>query len=263
MEIKDYVLMRKEEIKKAIFSLPKKPHLIIIQVNDDPASDSYIRGKLKDGEEVGALVSLEKLSPTLSEGELLGLINKHNKDPEVDGLIVQLPLPKGISEADVKMAIDPSKDVDGFHPLSPCEPCTPKGIIDYLKFVGFPFRGKNAVVVGRSNIVGRPMAKLLTNADCNVTIIHSKTSPEDMQFYLGHADLIIVAVGHLGFLDTSFTLKSDAYVVDVGINRGDDGKLHGDCVPNLPVKLQTPVPGGVGLLTRLALFENLLEVSTK
>jgi len=263
MEIKDYVLMRKEEIRKRISALAHKPHLVIVQVNDDPASDAYIRGKLKDGEEVGALVTLEKLSPASSEGELLGLINKHNKDPEVDGLIVQLPLPKGISEDDVKMAVDPHKDVDGFHPLSPCDPCTPKGIIDYLKFIGFPFRGKNAVVIGRSNIVGRPMAKLLTNNDCNVTILHSKTTRDDMQFYLGHADLIVVAVGRLGFLDATFRLKTDAYVVDVGINRGDDGKLHGDCLPGLPVKLQTPVPGGVGLLTRLALFENLLEVSSK
>jgi methylenetetrahydrofolate dehydrogenase (NADP+)/methenyltetrahydrofolate cyclohydrolase len=173
---------------------------------------------------------------------------------------VQLPLPKQISENDIRLAINPAKDVDGFHPLSPCDPCTPKGIISYLKSQSFPFRGANAVMIGRSNIVGKPMARLLTKNDCNVTVLHSKTSPEDMRFYVAHADLVVVAVGHQDFLDHSFTYKPTAVVVDVGINRGEDGKLHGDAEPNLPVALQTPVPGGVGLLTRLALIENLLEV---
>jgi methylenetetrahydrofolate dehydrogenase (NADP+)/methenyltetrahydrofolate cyclohydrolase len=261
MEIKEYVSMRKLEIAQAIVALGRKPRLVIIQVNDSPASDAYIRGKLKDAAEVGADAILDKLAPTTEQTVLLKLIEKYNEDPSVDGLIVQLPLPKQISEDAVRLAINPKKDIDGFHPLSPCDPCTPKGIISYLKEEGFPFRGKNAVVIGRSNIVGKPMGRLLTKNDCNVTTLHSKTTREDMEFYVGHADLIVVAVGHQAFLDHSFPLKPDAYVVDVGINRGEDGKLHGDCEPGLPVKLQTPVPGGVGLLTRLALMENLLEVA--
>lgn len=263
MEIKDYVLKRKQELAAEVSSFKRKPCLTIIQANDNPASDAYIRGKLKDGEEIGAKVTLLKLPSSTTEGEILGLINKANKDPEIDGLIVQLPLPKQISEEDVKLAIEPKKDVDGFHPLSKCSPCTPQGIIDYLSHEGFPFCGANAVVIGRSDIVGRPMTRLLLNKDCNVTVLHSKTKKEDLQFYLAHADLIVVAVGRLGFLDLSYSYKKTAYVVDVGINRGADGKLHGDCLPGLPVAYQTPVPGGVGLLTRLALFDNLMEVISK
>lgn len=255
--------MRKEEMKTLISSMERKPHLVIIQVNDNPASDAYVRGKIKDGTEVGANFELKKLPPETPEEDVLKLIDEINKDDDVDGLIVQLPLPKHISEEKIKLAVAPKKDVDGFHPLSPCDPCTPKGIINYLAAEGFPFAGSNAVVIGRSNIVGKPMGALLTARSANVTIVHSKTKPEDMKYYLSHADLIVVAVGKLGFLDGSIKLKEDAYVVDVGINRGEDGKLHGDCVPNLPVKLQTPVPGGVGLLTRLTLLENLLEVYKK
>jgi methylenetetrahydrofolate dehydrogenase (NADP+)/methenyltetrahydrofolate cyclohydrolase len=207
MEIKEYVSMRKLEIAKAIAALGRKPRLVIIQVNDSPASDAYIRGKLKDAAEVGAEALLEKLAPTTDQATLLKLIEKHNNDSSVDGLIVQLPLPKQISEDAVRLAINPKKDIDGFHPLSPCDPCTPKGIIAYLKEEGFPFRGKNAVVIGRSNIVGKPMGRLLTKNDCNVTTLHSKTTREDMEFYVGHADLIVVAVGHQAFLDHSFPLK--------------------------------------------------------
>ena len=145
------------------------------------------------------------------------------------------------------------------HPLSSFIPCTPKGIVSYLENEGFTFSGKNAVVLGRSNIVGKPMARLLLSRSCNVTVLHSKTSIEDKKFYIKHADLIVVAIGKEGFLNNDFEYNKDCYVVDVGINRGVDGKLHGDAIPNLPVKLQTPVPGGVGLLTRLALLENLME----
>lgn len=259
MQIKEYVQKCKNELKDLVEGLNRKPKLVIVQVNDDPASNSYVRGKLKDGAEISADVELIKLSETTSQNELLSLIEKLNLDSTVDGLIVQLPLPRQIDEGLVKLAVDPKKDVDGFHPLSSFIPCTPKGIVDYLEDAGFAFKGKNAVVLGRSNIVGKPMAKLLTQKDCNVTVLHSKTSQEDKRFYIAHADLIVVAIGKLGYLDGSFEYKQEAVIVDVGINRGEDGKLHGDAVPNLPVALQTPVPGGVGLLTRLALMENLLE----
>ena len=134
-------------------------------------------------------------------------------------------------------------------------------IVDYLAFLGFPFKGKNAVVLGRSDIVGKPMARLLLSRDCNVTVLHSKTGDADRRDYIAKADLIVVAIGRLGYLDGSYAFKKDAVIVDVGISRGVDGHLHGDAVPNLPVALQTPVPGGVGLLTRISLLENLLEAA--
>lgn len=263
MEIKEYVAWRKANLKVEIEKLAKKPKLLIIQVNDDPASDAYVRGKLKDGAEIGADVQLHKLSPQISQEDLFKEIEKANADPSVDGLIVQLPLPKHISEAAVKLAVSPEKDVDGFHPLTKFDPCTPKGIIDYLKREGFPLKGSNAVVLGRSEIVGKPMAKLLTANDSNVTVLHSKSKDEDVRFYIAHADLIVAAVGKQGMLNESYPYKKEALIVDVGINRGADGKLHGDVVPNLPVARQTPVPGGVGLLTRLALLENLMEAYKK
>lgn len=257
MEIKEYVSSRKEMIKRDIVSLTIKPHLVIIQINEDDASNAYIKGKLKDASEVGIKASLIKLSNDISEEELISLIKSKNVDPSVHGLIVQMPLPKQIDENKIKLAIDPKKDIDGFHPQSLYDPCTPKGIIAYLKEEKFDFSGKNAVVIGRSNIVGKPTARLLLKENCNVTVLHSKTSSDDMNFYLAHADIIVVAIGKKWFLNNQI-LKSSAVVVDVGINR-EDGKLFGDAKPGLKVKLQTPVPGGVGLLTRITLIENLME----
>lgn len=260
MEIKEYVAARKDAIRQRLLGATKIPSLAIIQVGDNEASNAYVRGKLKDCAEVGLKATLLHLPDTISQAELLSVITKCNLDPTIDAFLVQLPLPKAISEAAVNATIDPKKDIDGFSPFSPFACCTPKGIIDYLRDEGFPFRGANAVVLGRSQIVGKPMAKMLLAKDCNVTVLHSKTTPEDMRFYLKHADLVVVAIGKMGFLDASYELKPSAWVVDVGINRGEDGHLHGDCVPGLAVAKQTPVPGGVGLLTRLALLNNLMEV---
>lgn len=257
MTIKEYVATRKQEIKDLISNMEVKPALTIVQVNDDPASNAYVKGKLKDGTELGANVNLIKFPETISEQELFDEIEKLNNDDSVDGFIVQMPLPKHINEEKVKLLVSPKKDVDGFHPLSDLVPCTPLGIMNYLKHEGVSFKGKNAVIIGRSNIVGKPMAKLLLAESCNTTVLHSKTSPEDMRFYVNHADIVVIAIGKAGFLDNTFTYKPDAVVVDVGISRTEKG-LKGDAAPGLPVKIQTPVPGGVGLLTRLALFENLL-----
>ena len=260
MEIKEYVAARKDAIRKRLLGATKIPCLAIIQVGENEASNAYVRGKLKDCAEVGLKANLIHLPDSVTQDELLSVIVRCNLDPTIDAFLVQLPLPKSISEAAVNATIDPKKDIDGFSPFSPFSCCTPKGIIDYLSDEGFPFRGANAVVLGRSQIVGKPMAKMLLAKDCNVTVLHSKTTPEDMRFYLKHADLVVVAIGKMGFLDASFELKPSAWVVDVGINRGEDGHLHGDCVPGLLVAKQTPVPGGVGLLTRLALLNNLMEV---
>lgn len=258
MDIKTYVLARKEELKRQILARGATPKLVIIQVNDDFASDRYIKGKLKDAAEVGIFAEHIKLDVLTTEETLLALIDSLNHDQSVHGVIVQLPLPKTIREDYVKNAILPAKDVDGFHPLSHFKACTPLGIVNYLKAENIALSGKNAVVIGRSNIVGKPAAMLLLAENANVTILHSKTSEEDMAFYLHHADIIIVAVGIRHFLNHQ-ELKKDAVVVDVGINQNDDGTLTGDARSGLQVRIQTPVPGGVGLLTRLTLLENVWE----
>ena len=259
MTIKEYVQQRKEEIKHQVFSLTVKPHLAIVQLNEDPASNAYVKGKLKDAAELGVIAELIKLPVTTSEHALLKLIDDLNKNPEIDGFIVQMPLPKGINEETIKLAVAPEKDVDGFHPLSTLNPCTPQGIINYLHHEKVNLLGKNALVMGRSNIVGKPMAHLLLKENCNVTVVHSKTSKEDMHNYVANADIIVIAIGRQGYLDFTYQYKKDAVIVDVGISRDENG-VHGDALPDLPVALQTPVPGGVGLLTRLALYENLLEI---
>lgn len=261
MTIKEYVALRKNEIKEEIAALSKKAVLSIITVGNDPASEAYVRGKKKDAAEVGIEAIHTVFETSVAEEELLAFIRKQNDDLSINGIIVQLPLPKHLSVQKINETLSPKKDVDGFTLGSSFDPCTPKGIINYLTHEGFSFEGKNAVVLGRSEIVGKPMAKMLLERNCNVTQLHSRTSLEDKKFYIAHADLVVSAIGKMHILDNSFEYKSSAFLVDVGINRGDDGHLHGDFTPNLPVKLQTPVPGGVGLLTRLALMENLLEAA--
>lgn len=259
MTIKEYIKFRKEELKQEVASLEVKPHFVIVQLNEDEASKAYVKGKLKDAAELGIDAELIKLDVSTSQEELMRLIDKLNHDDKVDGFIVQMPLPKQINEEDVKLAISPKKDVDGFHPLSHLNPCTPQGIMNYLKHENVQLLGKNAVVIGRSNIVGKPMAKMLLKESCNVTVLHSKTSFEDMHNYLKNADIVVVAIGKKHLIDDRFDFKKSAVLVDVGINRDEEG-LHGDILPNRDVFLQTPVPGGVGLLTRLALMENLLKI---
>ena len=262
MTIKEYIKFRKEEIKSEVLKMDKKPSLVIIQLNEDAASNAYVKGKMKDAAELGIDAKLLKFPVETSEKALLKTISKLNKDKKVDGFIVQMPLPKQINEETIKLAVAPEKDVDGFHPLSDLNPCTPQGIMNYLKHENVEFLGKNAVVIGRSNIVGKPMAKMLLKESCNVTVLHSKTSYEDMARYLKNADIVVVAVGRKHLITKEFEFKPTAILVDVGINRDEEG-LHGDIEPNLPVALQTPVPGGVGLLTRLALMENLLKIHSK
>ena len=259
MTIKEYVKIRKEELKKEVASLKKIPHFVIVQLNEDAGSNAYVKGKLKDAAELGIDAELIKLPVETSEEQLLKLIDNLNHDAKVDGFIVQMPLPKQINEETVKLAISPAKDVDGFHPLSKLNPCTPQGIMNYLKRENVSFMGKNAVVIGRSNIVGKPMAKLLLKESCNVTVLHSKTSFKDMYRYLENADIVVVAIGKQHLIDDRYKFKESAILVDVGINRDENG-LHGDILPDRKVALQTPVPGGVGLLTRLALMENLLKI---
>ncbi len=274
ISIKEYVAKRKEEIKEYLQSLDRPLHLAIIQVGDNPASNSYIKGKLKDCAEVGVEAELVKLEESITEEALLDLINHFNSSKAIDGLIVQLPLPKHINETTVAEAIVPEKDVDGFSRLALVSPATPQGIIDYLEYNNYEFVDKNAVVISRSNIVGRPVAKLLLDRSCNVSVIHSKTSEANKNTLLMNADLIICATGHrntitdkdltkVEFDATDRTTKTyhntRAFIVDVGINRNDEGKLCGDCEA-VTVCEKTPVPGGVGLTTRLALITNLIKL---
>ena len=256
-DIKSYVFLKKEKLKKEVLKLEVKPHLLIIQVNDDVASNSYIKGKIKDCSEIGVICDLLKLDINISQSELLSIIDKYNKDSTIHGILVQMPLPKQINEDVIKQSIDPKKDVDGFNKLSKFKPCTPYGIIKYLEFINYEFKSKNAVIINRSNIVGKPLINLLLEKDCNVTVLHSKTTLEDMKYYLQHADLIVSAIGKPHILK-GYNFKKDAVLIDVGISRVD-GKLCGDFETNNDVKLQKSVPGGIVLITILTLLENLLE----
>lgn len=270
ISIKEYVAKRKEEIKEEAKTI-KGLKLVIVQVGNNPASNAYVKGKLKDCAEVEVEAELIHLEENTSEFALLEVIKELNEDPTVTGFIVQLPLPKHISEQKVIEAISPEKDVDGFSKLAYVNPGTPQGIIDYLEYNNYDFVDKNAVVIGRSNIVGKPMARLLLERSCNVSVIHSKTSIKNKRALLAHADLIIVATGHINtltdadlqyitFYDGKYNTK--AFIVDVGMNRNDEGKLCGDCEA-VTVCEKTPVPGGVGLLTRLALITNLMKLAKR
>lgn len=257
-EIKQYVKEEKEKIKQLNLQNLK---LVIIQVGAVEASSRYVKNKLKDCEEVNLPAELIQLPETTSEKEILDLIASLNKDDSVTGFIVQLPLPKQISEEHVIEAIAPEKDVDGFSKQAKVNPGTPQGVIDYLESQNYKFENKNAVVIGRSNIVGKPLAKLLLDRNCNVTILHSKTSEENKRLLLETADLIVCAAGKRNLIDNSYTLKSTAIICDIGINFTEQGKLVGDVEQNLNVAFKSPVPGGFGLCTRLALIKNLIRLS--
>ena len=261
--IKEYVASRKLAIKTEVETSDTAPKLVIVQVGNVEASNRYVRNKIADCAETGITCELVHFDNNISEEELFIEIERLNANPDVTGFIVQFPLPKHISEKKVMAAISPDKDLDGFHPMSKTVPATPLGIYTYLKDMHFDFAGKNAVVIGRSDIVGRPMAKLLLNESMNVTVLHSKTAEVDKELYIRNADLIVVATGHRGTLTKNYDFKPSAVVIDVGINVDEDGKLCGDCEKELPVAFQSPVPGGCGLLTRLALIENALDLLKK
>ena len=253
--IKEYCADRKLKIKNEIardFSdFVKKPTLAVLQVGNVEASTRYIRNKKKDCEEVGINFEWYYYPVEITTEELVQEIKDLND--YVDGLIVQMPLPDHIDETAIKLAIDPKKDVDGFHPMSQFEPCTPTGIICYLiDGCDYNFTGKNVTIFGRSDIVGKPLADMLTRRDATVTLCHSKS--KDKQQFIDTADLIVTAVGKPAFLNC---YAIHVPVIDVGINFDENGKLVGDCI-NTENRDVTPVPGGVGLLTRVALLENTL-----
>ena len=248
------------------------PKLSVILVGADPASEVYVRGKERDCAECGIESELLRLPAETSEAQLLAEIARRNADPAVHGILVQLPLPPQIDEQRVIEAISPEKDVDGFTPVNVGRllvgedcflPCTPAGCLALLKAAGTPIAGKRAVVLGRSNIVGKPMALLLLRENATVTVCHSKT--QDLASITREADILVAAIGRDRFVGADM-VKEGAVVIDVGINRGADGKLHGDVDEAAlagKVGWITPVPGGVGLMTRAMLMANTLRAARR
>lgn len=245
-----------------------RPGLAAILVGDDPASHIYVRNKQKACEVAGIYVDEHKLSATTSQAELLSLIEKKNADPKVHGILVQLPLPKQIDSKVILDAVSPAKDADGFHPYNfgrlvegnpVFEACTPKGVIKMIESTGVPIEGKRVVVLGRSNIVGKPAALMLLHRNATVTICHSKT--RDLPAVCREAEILVVAIGKAKFV-TADMVRDGAIVIDVGTNRLPDGKVVGD-VDFGPVSEKagwiSPVPGGVGPMTIAMLLDNTLE----
>lgn len=270
---KDLALSLKQEMAQEVATFPEKygrvPHLVVILVGEDPGSVSYVTGKAKASAEVGVKNTTIRKSEDISEEELLDIIDELNEDDGVDGILVQLPLPKHIDSDKVIAAIKAEKDVDGFHPTNvanlwlkkPCIlPCTPKGIIKLLKRAEVEIAGKEVVVVGRSNIVGLPVSKLLLNENATVTIAHSRT--KNLGEVTRRADILVVAIGRPKFV-TADMVKQGAVVIDVGVNRDPETKkLCGDvdfAAIEPKASAITPVPGGVGPMTITCLMENTIE----
>jgi methylenetetrahydrofolate dehydrogenase (NADP+)/methenyltetrahydrofolate cyclohydrolase len=274
---KDLSTKLKAEMAAQVATFPVKygrvPHLVVILVGDDPASHSYVRGKAKASEVVGIKNTTILKPATITEQELLGLIAELNADDSVDGILVQLPLPDHINEARIIEAISKEKDVDGFHPLNvaalwmkqPCTvACTPRGIIRMLDEAGVEIKGKRAVVIGRSQIVGLPVAKLLLDRNATVTICHSKTV--DLPSVTRQAEILVVAIGRPRFV-TADMVSEGTVVIDVGVNRDPvTGKLCGDVdfdAVEPKASIITPVPGGVGPMTICCLMENTIDCFLK
>lgn len=249
-----------------------QPHLAIVLVGEDPASQVYVKHKVADSEQTGLKATLERLPATLTEADLLARIRALNDDDSVHGILVQLPLPKHMDSHKVIETISPAKDVDGFHVASAGAlmvgqpgfwPCTPYGCLKMLDSIGYDLKGKHAVVIGRSNIVGKPMAMMLLGRDATVTVCHSRT--KDLAALTRQADVVVAAVGKRNVL-TRDMVKPGAVVIDVGMNRNDEGKLCGDVDFDGVKEVAgwiTPVPGGVGPMTRAMLLVNTLEAAER
>lgn len=270
MDGKALAAQKKAAIRAEVERLARTPGLAVVLVGENPASQIYVRGKARDCEECGIRCMDFRLPAQTTESELLTLIAELNGRADVDGILVQLPLPEGIRERRVLEAIAPEKDVDAFHPENVGRlvqgqarylPCTPAGVMELLRAAGVDPAGRRAVIVGRSNIVGKPMALLLLQADATVTVCHSRTP--DLADECRRADILISAVGRRGLI-TADMIKPGAAVVDVAMNRDEDGKLCGDvgfaaaCAVAAHI---TPVPGGVGPMTRAMLMENTLRAA--
>ncbi|HCZ7122954.1 TPA: bifunctional methylenetetrahydrofolate dehydrogenase/methenyltetrahydrofolate cyclohydrolase FolD [Staphylococcus aureus] len=263
---KDY----RQGLQNQVEALKEKgftPKLSVILAGNDGASQSYVRSKKKAAEKIGMISEIVHLEETATEEEVLNELNRLNNDDSVSGILVQVPLPKQVSEQKILEAINPDKDVDGFHPINIGKlyideqtfvPCTPLGIMEILKHADIDLEGKNAVVIGRSHIVGQPVSKLLLQKNASVTILHSRS--KDMASYLKDADVIVSAVGKPGLV-TKDVVKEGAVIIDVGNTPDEDGKLKGDVDYDAVKEIAgaiTPVPGGVGPLTITMVLNNTL-----
>jgi methylenetetrahydrofolate dehydrogenase (NADP+)/methenyltetrahydrofolate cyclohydrolase len=260
----------KAEVEAIRDETGRAPGLAAVLVGDDPASRIYVNGKRKACDEVGIRPEIHNYPDGLPENELLALINRLNGDPAIHGILVQLPLPDAVDSQRILDAVHPDKDVDGFHPvnvgrlmvgLAGPRPCTPAGIMELLARSDVPLNGRKAVVVGRSNIVGKPVAMMLLAEHATVTMCHSRTA--DLPAEVKGADIVIAAVGRSKLIQGSW-LKPGATVIDVGMNRGADGKLSGDVDFDAACEVAgaiTPVPGGVGPMTIAMLLKNTVELA--
>jgi len=261
----------KDEVAAAVSELDYSPGLATVLVGDDPGSHAYVRGKRRDAEQVGMISIHHELPATTSQDEVAALVDGLNEDDSVDGVLVQLPLPAGLDSEAIVERIDPAKDVDGLHPFNlgllvlgrqGLRPCTPSGVLRILDHYGISTSGARAVVVGRSFLVGRPLALMLSErgADSTVTVAHSRTA--DLAGETSEADILIAAAGAVGLIKAEH-VKSGATVIDVGINRTDDGLVGDvdyDSVSEVAGSI-TPVPGGVGPMTRAMLLVNTLRAA--
>lgn len=259
---KEYVTIKKEELKEKIKTFKRPPKLCVIQVGEDFASNRYVNGKSRDCKEVGIEFEHVKRDETISQNQLEALVDMKSKDTTIDGLIVQLPLPKHIDVERITRLIPPNKDVDGFRVDSCFYPCTPKGIIDWLEYNEVNLEGKVCTVVGRSKIVGLPLVNMLIQKGATVISCNSKTS--NIEKHTRFADIVISAIGKKNYFDHKYFLPdllSGQILVDVGINQDENGKWCGD-IDNRVKELAymaTPVPQGIGLITRCTLVQNTVE----
>jgi len=258
---------------RALMGQGIQPGLTVVRVGDDPASAVYVRGKRRDCEEVGIASTEHHLPATTRQADLLSLVLRLNADPRVHGILVQLPLPKGLDERTVIDSISPAKDADGFHPFNvgalaigipgAPRPCTPAGVMRLLDEAGVDPKGKRALVIGRSNIVGKPMAAMLLERHATVTIAHSRTA--DLAGEVARAEILVAAIGRAAMVKGAW-IREGATVIDVGMNRLDDGRLVGDveyAEAALRAGAITPVPGGVGPMTRAMLLVNTVELASR
>ena len=269
LDCKELAAKLKAEVRHEVDAMVHKPSLLIVKVGHDPASEVYVRGKVKDADECGIMASVVNVSTSVTETALIDIIGENMMGKQFSGCIVQLPLPSHISAYNVSQSVAVFKDADCMHPWNigdlvigrqTVPPCTPAGVMRLLEHYSIPVEGKHCVVVGRSDIVGKPMASMLLNANGTVTVCHSKTP--NLSDFTKTADILVVAVGKPKII-TADMVKPGSTVIDVGINRLEDGSLCGDVdfehVKDVAANI-TPVPKGVGLLTRAMLMKNVLEL---
>ncbi len=262
----------KTRIREEAGALPRPPMLAVVLAGEDPASQIYVRGKERDCAECGIRTRTHRLPADVSQRELSALVDRLNRDGDVDGILVQLPLPEGLDPRPILHAVSPEKDVDCFHPLNAgllalgeprFLPCTPAGVLELLDAYEIPVRGRLCVIIGRSHLVGRPLAQLLTARDGTVTLCHSRTA--DLPALTRQADILVSAAGRRGLV-TADMIKPGAAVIDVAMNRDPGGKLAGDVdfpAAEAVAGFLTPVPGGVGPMTRAMLLRNVLQAADR